>query len=175
MDRSIMESMERNDLTEQLLGREITIRFVSIMQAVRLHDASIDRVGGTAGVRDLTLLDSALHRPMLKALYEDESDPVVLAAVLADGIVQNHAFLDGNKRTGFLCCVEMLERNGIPFQPDVSDTVDCFRRLANHEMDVDGLVQWIREELSQQEWLRQQLAQQDGEAAGEGVPRLRQR
>lgn len=100
--------MSRNELTEHLLGREISISCVSIAEAVSLHDDSIHRVGGTSGVRDLDLLESALHKPMQKCLYEEETDLYTLAATLADGIAQNRAFLDGNKRTAFLSCVRFL-------------------------------------------------------------------
>lgn len=62
--------MTRNELTEMLLGKEIPVAFVSIHEAVRLHDDSIQRVGGAAGARDLALLESALHRPMQMCLYE---------------------------------------------------------------------------------------------------------
>lgn len=58
--------MSRNELTEFLLGREISIRFVSVAEAVALHDGSIKKVGGTPGVRDLDLLESALHKPILR-------------------------------------------------------------------------------------------------------------
>jgi death-on-curing protein len=136
--------MTRNELTELLLGKEIAISFVSIQEAVGLHDASIERVGGTRGVRDLALLESALHKPMQMCLYESSQSLSDLAAALADGVVQNHAFLDGNKRTGFLCCVRFLEKNGFTFAPDVAESVDYFRRLAAHEVQAEDLAQWIQ-------------------------------
>ena len=136
--------MSNNELTELLLGKEVPIRFVSVADAVALHDGSIERVGGTAGVRDISLLESALHKPMQKCIYEGDEDPFSLAATLADGIAQNHAFLDGNKRTAFLCCVRFLERNGIEFQPDVAEAAEIFRDLAAHLVDVNQVAQWIR-------------------------------
>ncbi len=136
--------MTRNELTELLLGKEIAIRFVSIQEAIHLHDDSITRVGGTPGVRDPALLESALYKPMQVCIYEENQDLPSLAATLADGIVQNHAFLDGNKRTGFLCCVRFLEKNGIHFTPDVAEAVEFFRQLAAHEIDVQDLIEWLR-------------------------------
>lgn len=136
--------MTRNQLTEALLGKEVTIRFVSLAEAIALHDASIARIGGTPGVRDVNLLESALHKPMQRCLYDDEEDVVALAAVLADGVTQNHAFLDGNKRTAFLACVCFLSKNGIEFSPDVAEAIDLFRRLANHEADEHQMANWIR-------------------------------
>lgn len=135
--------MSNNELTEMLLGREISVRFVSVRESVRLHDDSIARAGGTGGARDLSLLESALHKPMQLCLYEEETSLPVLAASLADGIAQNHAFLDGNKRTAFLCCVRFLEKNGVSFSPDVAESADIFRRLAAHEVSAEDLAEWI--------------------------------
>lgn len=126
-----------------LLGREVALRFVSIKETIRLHDESIERVGGTPGARDLSLLESALHRPMQQCIYEGVTELPVLAATLADGIAQNHAFLDGNKRTAFLVCVEFLSKNGVTFSPDVAEAADIFRRLAAHEVGGSDLAEWI--------------------------------
>lgn len=136
--------MNRNELTELLLGREVSIRFVSIADAIAMHDGSIEKAGGTPGVRDIDLLESALHRPMQKCIYEDDTDLFSLAAALADGVSQNHAFLDGNKRTAFLCCERFLARNGLTFTPDVAEAVDMFRQLAAHEVGADDLAAWIK-------------------------------
>lgn len=136
--------MTRSELTEMLLGLEIQVRFVSIAEAVALHDDSIGRVGGKPGVRDLALLESALHKPMQLCIYQREEDPVVLAAALADGVAQNHAFLDGNKRTAFLVCQRFLAKNNVPFDPDVAEAVEVFRRLAAHEIESGEFVVWIR-------------------------------
>lgn len=136
--------MSRNELTEFLLGREISIRFVSVAEAVALHDGSIKKFGGTPGVRDLDLLESALHAPMKKCVYEHDADLFSLAATLADGIAQNRTFLDGNKRTAFFTCVRFLGKNDIVFQPNVVEAVEKFRKLASQELDAQGLAEWIR-------------------------------
>lgn len=142
-------NMSRNELTELMLGKEISIRFVSIAEAVSLHDQSIDKVGGTAGVRDLDLLESALHKPMHQCVYAEDYDLYSLAAILADGIAQNHAFMDGNKRTAFLSCILFLKVNDIDFEPDVAEAIDTFRRLASHDVDVPYLASWIRKSVDE--------------------------
>lgn len=136
--------MSRNELTEFLLGREISIRFVSVAEAVALHDGSINMLGGKLGVRALDLLESALHAPMKKCVHEEDTDIFSLAATLADGIAQNRAFLDGNKRTAFLSCVCFLDKNNIVFQPDVAEAIEKFRKLASHDLDAQSLAEWIR-------------------------------
>jgi death-on-curing protein len=136
--------MSRNDLTELLLGREISIRFVSVAEAVALHDGSIKMLGGTPGVRDLDLLESALHAPMKKCVCEQDADLFSLAATLADGIAQNRAFVDANKRTAFLSCVHFLGKNDIVFQPDVAEAIEKFCKLASQELDAQSFAEWIR-------------------------------
>lgn len=76
-----------------------------------MHDKLLARFGGLAGVRDPGLLDSALNRP--KQLFHYEERPIFdLAAAYAEGIVKNHPFLDGNKRTGFVAAGIFLLSNG---------------------------------------------------------------
>jgi death-on-curing protein len=149
--------MSNNELTEILLGREIAIRFVSLADVIAMHDRSIATVGGTTGIRDRSLLESALHKPMQKCIYENDEDLFSLAASLADGISQNHAFIDGNKRAAFLSCVKFLDKNGIEFSPDVAEATDMFRRLAAHQVDADTLCEWIRATVREAEEMRQEV------------------
>lgn len=87
------------------------------------HEASVNMFGGSHRIRDLNLLRSALDRPKNRFTYEKPSMHE-LAASYAFGIVQNHPFIDGNKRTGFLCAVVFLERNGHAFEAsEVSATI----------------------------------------------------
>ena len=135
----------RSELTEALLGQEIPIAFVSLREAVRLHDDSILRVGGTPGVRDTALLESALHRPMMLALYDQERDVFALAASLGFAVSQNHAFLDGNKRTAFLSTMTFLAKNGHPVDADVAEAVEMFVGLAAHNKTESDLRTWLED------------------------------
>lgn len=79
------------------------------MQAVaELHAEAIEVAGGDPGLRDLGLLEAAVHAP-LNAYYATLAD---IAAVYAHGIAKNHAFVDGNKRTAFYAALTFLEVNG---------------------------------------------------------------
>ena len=84
------------------LGRE---------ECLALHEMMVAQYGGTTGLRDEGLLESALGKPQNLFAY---GDPTMadLAASYASGIVKNHPFLDGNKRTGFMMGAGFLERNG---------------------------------------------------------------
>lgn len=73
-------------------------------------------------MRDAALLDSAVNRPRQLFAY-GEPDPFALAAAVAEGIVRNHPFLDGNKRAGFMAAALFLEVNGWSFQVAEEDVV----------------------------------------------------
>ncbi len=76
-----------------------------------IHDAVIEIGGGSYGLRDAALLESALSRPENQHAY-GETDQFQLAASYAEAISRNHAFVDGNKRTAFYVAIDFLEQNG---------------------------------------------------------------
>src|SRR5262245_37832069 len=84
------------------------ILFPTLDEALLLHAALIERFGGSPGVRDLGLLDSALHRPQ-SGYYEDI---IEMAAALFESLSQNHPFVDGNKRVAFFLTDVFLRLNG---------------------------------------------------------------
>lgn len=83
--------------------------------ALALHDRLLALNGGAAGVRDETLLTTALARLQQHFAYAQSPDMIDLAAVYTSGILRNHPFVDGNKRTGFLVGILFLELNGYHF------------------------------------------------------------
>ncbi len=89
--------------------------WVDESDAIRIHEHILTLDGGASGLRDVTLLQSALARPQQYFAYADQPDIVEMAAKLTTGIVKNHPFLDGNKRTGFLLGIVFLESNGVLF------------------------------------------------------------
>ena len=80
-----------------------------------LHDRLLALHGGAAGVRDDGLLQSALARPQQHYAYADTPDLIEMATAYTAGIVRNHPFVDGNKRTGFVVGILFLELNGYRF------------------------------------------------------------
>ena len=82
-----------------------------------LHEKLLARFGGSSGIRDQNLLDSAIHRPMQMEIY-GEKDIFSMASALATGIIKNHPFLDGNKRTALGACLVFLRLNGVETKPD---------------------------------------------------------
>ena len=100
--------MHRNKLTERLLAMNDNTRFVSIKQALQLHDELPDCQPGA----DLSALEATLHAPML-ALLAGEA-PMQLADILADAILQHRPFTDGNQRTAAACQRLFMDMNKLP-------------------------------------------------------------
>jgi len=108
-----------------------------------LHDMMLSFYGGVTGVRDQTLLDSALAKARQRYSYAT-CDLPDLAAAYATGVVKNHPFIDGNKRTGFMMAAGFLERNGLEFHAAEVDVVLRTLALAAGEMDEASYAGWLR-------------------------------
>ncbi|PYV60637.1 MAG: type II toxin-antitoxin system death-on-curing family toxin [Acidobacteria bacterium] len=107
------------------------------------HDRLLAAHGGAEGLRDTGLLESALARPRQHYTY-GAPDIVELAALYTAGIVRNHPFLDGNKRTGFAIGIAFLELNGLLFRGTEEDATRAVRALAAGELDEAGFAKWLR-------------------------------
>jgi death-on-curing protein len=113
-------------------------------EALILHDRLLALHGGAAGVRDDGLLKSALARPRQHAAYGDASDIMHLAALYTAGVVRNHPFVDGNKRTGFVLGVLFLELNGFAFTASQEDAANAVLALAAGEMSEQDYAAFLR-------------------------------
>ncbi|MDN5936734.1 MAG: type II toxin-antitoxin system death-on-curing family toxin [Nitrosospira sp.] len=109
-----------------------------------LHDRLLALHGGAAGLRDGALLKSALARPRQLYAYADKSDVVDMAATYATGIVRNHPFIDGNKRTGFVAGILFLELNGHRFTAREEEAAQAVLRLAEGTLDETGYAAFLR-------------------------------
>ena len=108
-----------------------------------IHDRQLAEHGGAEGLRDETLLHSALARPLNHLLYTG-ADIIELAAKYTAGIVQNHPFVDGNKRTGFVVGVLFLELNGYRFTASEEDAAQAVLELAAGTIDEARFSDFIR-------------------------------
>jgi death on curing protein len=109
-----------------------------------LHNHLLALDGGAEGVRDEGLLESALARPQQIHAYGDNPDIVALAAAYTAGIVRNHPFVDGNKRTGFIVGVLFLEMNGYRFIAAEEDVTQAVLGLAAGTLDKAAFTAWMR-------------------------------
>jgi death-on-curing protein len=107
------------------------------------HDRLLAAHGGADGIRDLGLLQSALGRPHQHYAY-GSPDIVELAAIYTVGLVRNHPFVDGNKRTGFAVGVAFLELNGFAFRATEEDATRTVLALAAGDLDEAAYTAWLR-------------------------------
>ena len=114
-----------------------------------MHEEALMLHGGPEGVRDLGLLESALARPKNLFAYSEESPSLAqFAASYAKGIVANHPFVDGNKRTAFTVSVTFLRLNGLKLTATKEDRVLTFWALAAGEITEAELADWFAKHTS---------------------------
>lgn len=109
-----------------------------------MHGRLLAEHGGGLGVRDPSLLDSALARPQHILTYGNP-DLCDLAAAYTSGIVRNHPFVDGNKRTGFMAGYVFLAINGLRLKAPEIDVVQVVTLLAGSGIDESEFAAWLRE------------------------------
>jgi len=111
-----------------------------------LHDESLAEHGGSSGLRDEGLLESALARPLNLALYESP-DAARLAASYGVGLARNHAFVDGNKPVAFLAVGLFLARNGYRLKATQVDATLTMLGVAAGEIDELEFAAWLRDHI----------------------------
>lgn len=112
------------------------------------HNIMIVRFGGTEGLRDEGLLDSALARPINLQHYEQNTELPRLAACYTAGIIQSHPFVDGNKRAGFIAAYTFLDRNGLTLKAGEVDAASMTLSLASSEIDEIIYATWLAQNTS---------------------------
>jgi death-on-curing protein len=118
--------------------------WMELADAVIAHDLALTAHGGSAGIRDAGLLDSALARPRNLWVYAPSAPPLaVLAASYASGISSNHPFVDGNKRTALLVSFAFLDVNGSEVIASQEDAFLAILGLAAGEIIEEQLAQWF--------------------------------
>jgi death-on-curing protein len=122
----------------------MTVVFIHRQIIEVLHRFQIDAFGGIHGIRDESLLESAIARPINKAAY-GEDDLIVLAAAYLFGLAKNHAFLDGNKRIAIVAAGVFLERNGMKIVASDPDLYNFVLSVAAGEIDEDGATRFLRD------------------------------
>jgi death-on-curing protein len=114
-----------------------------------IHERLLALHGGAEGVRDAGLLASALARPQQLAAYGDNPDVSDLAAAYTAGVVKNHPFVDGNKRTGFVLGILFLEMNGMRFTASEELATQAVLDIAAGTTDLTGYAAFLRETITQ--------------------------
>jgi death-on-curing protein len=108
-----------------------------------IHAQLLARFGGSSGIRDDNMLESALAKPRQLHAY-GQPNAYEMAAAYAFGIVKNHPFVDGNKRAGFVAAYTFLGINGIDFTASEEEAVIFTRGLAAGDVTIEEYTLWLR-------------------------------
>jgi death-on-curing protein len=122
------------------------MKYLTIEQVLFLHARVIEQTGGSHGVRDLGLLESAVARP--QAMFDDEDlypDIFFKAAALMYSLIRNHPFVDGNKRTGVAAAAIFLRHNGWLLNASNQEVEARTLEVARGEFNISEVAQWFRE------------------------------
>ena len=119
-------------------------RWLSRVVVDAIHHDQLREHGGLPGIRDESVLESALARPQQKWHYAEETDLATLAAAYGFGFVKSHPYRDGNKRIGLLAIATFLGINGYDLQATDADVVTQILALADNRVSETELADWIR-------------------------------
>lgn len=123
--------------------KELSVNFV-----IRLQDMLIEKSGGSKGIRDMKLLESALYSPLQtfgnQELYPDDLDKIVN---ISYALIKNHSFIDGNKRIGTLVLYILLRENEYELEWTDEEIIEIGLKVASGDMDKEGLKKFIEERL----------------------------
>ncbi len=121
-----------------------SVQFLSVDEAIAIHERLIEKFGGAPGIRDKGLLESALYRPQT-GYYDDLAE---LAAAMFQSLLMNHAFLDGNKRAAFFVTDTFLRLNGWKLIVDAASAHNVIvGMLKAGECSFEKILSWIKESL----------------------------
>ena len=112
---------------------------------IAIHQMLLAEHGGLSGIRDETLLDSALTRPQQRFAYDDNFSLFKLAASYSHGLSKNHPFVDGNKRIALTVAAIFLELNGYNLDAPEAEAVVIFEKLAAGNLSEGDLATWFED------------------------------
>jgi len=121
------------------------MKYLTVKDVLLLHQMQIDKFGGSHGLRDFGLLESAVMRPqttfdgvdLYKSLFEK-------GASLLHSLLMNHQFVDGNKRTAMFAVMTFIELNGYTFIAEKEEVVEYALYIENSQPEIDEISKWLK-------------------------------
>lgn len=121
-------------------------KYLSIEQVLAIHDQMIKRFGGSFGIRDLGLIDSAVARPQASfGGYDLYPDIFEKATALLQSLLKNHPFVDGNKRTALTSAGLFLKMNGWELKNVHNEEVEFAIKVDNNNLTLEQISKWLKE------------------------------
>lgn len=120
------------------------MKFLTVKDILLLHNIAIDEFGGSHGLRDLGLLESAVARPQSSYGGDDLYPTIFLkAGALVHSLLMNHQFVDGNKRTAMFAVMTFLELNGYKFIAEQKEVVETALWIENKKPTIEEISKWL--------------------------------
>lgn len=126
------------------------IYFLKLNEVIKIHDLLIEKFGGSSGIRDLGLLDSALYQPQAK--FSNNyicKDIFEMSAAYLFHIIKNHPFIDGNKRTGIFTAINFFELNYCEINFTLEDFYKLALNVATSKLDKKQIAQIFKNTITQ--------------------------
>lgn len=121
------------------------MRYLTVGEILEIYRRVMEQSGGLPGIRDVGALESAVAQPQMTFAGHDLYPTVVeKAAALGFSLIQNHPFIDGNKRTGHAAMEMYLLLNGSEIDASISEQVDVILSIASGEMDREAFATWLK-------------------------------
>ena len=123
----------------------IKVTYITLDVVIAIHDDMIERYGGSFGIRDLGLIQSALARPQASFGGEDLYATILdKASALFHSLIFNHSFVDGNKRTTVTTTARFLYINGYELKATDKELVNFPLRVENKHLNIEQITQWFK-------------------------------
>jgi len=123
-------------------------RWLSLVHILAIHSDQIQAHGGSLGLRDRGLLESAIDRPRNRLHYDPDADLSALAAAYGFGLANNHPFVDGNKRVAFQAMYLFHGLNAFRIEAPEEEVVVLILSLASGQLDEPDLAAWLRQHIT---------------------------
>ena len=121
------------------------MKYITLEEVLAIHYYLIQKTGGTSGIRDLNLLQSAIARPQVSFDGKDLYFSIWLkAAALIHSLTFNHPFVDGNKRTAFAAGIRFLKINGLDFQAGQKEIINFALAIEKKEQKLKQIATWLK-------------------------------
>jgi death-on-curing protein len=121
------------------------VRYLALNEVLELYHRIMERSGGSIGIHNLNALESALAQPRMTFGGEDLYPSLVdKASALGFSLIQNHPFIDGNKRIGHAAMETFLVLNGFEIDASVEEQEQIILKIASGKMEREPLAEWLR-------------------------------
>ena len=122
------------------------IRYLTLIEVLELHRKILEQSGGTLGIQDMGLLESAIAQPRMTVGGEDLYPSLLeKSAALGFSIIMNHPFVDGNKRTGHAATETFLVLNGLEINASVDEQERMVLVIASGKLEREVFVEWLQQ------------------------------